>query len=289
MTTSRPQTCAAWLTGNQAVFNDHDVGNDEAPGAASFSRVVRAPQASTSIADQILARINEGHLPVGTRLPSEGLMAKDFGVSRPTVREALAALQFAGHVESRRGFGTVVISSDPVDAVKPRHALESWGDAIDLLEARLTIEPFALSVAAADPEPRALRGARELIGGMRLAVNDPELHASTDLRVHRALLQTCRNAFVRDAALELLDVSIDPLLAEARASAWTSDDVPRMWAEQHDAVCEAIVGGDGPAARAASLAHLRSVVDHVASAIEDQPGLRRRAETLLHSVDVQTR
>lgn len=264
------------------------MGNDEAPDAAPFSRVLRAPQASTSIADQILTRINEGVLPVGTRLPSEGLMAKDFGVSRPTVREALAALQFAGHVESRRGFGTVVISRETADAVKPQQALESWKDAIDLLEARLTIEPFALSLAAAGPEPRALRAARQLIGGMRLAVNDPELHASTDLRVHRALLQTCRNAFVRDAALELLDVSIDPLLAEARASAWTSDDVPRMWAEQHDAVCEAIVRGDGPAARAASLGHLRSVVDNVASAIQDQPTLHRRVEALLQNMDRQT-
>jgi len=73
----------------------------------------RAPLVSASVAEQLLVLIVDGTFSVGERLPSEVDLARDFRVSRPSVREALAALAFAGHVESRRGFGTVVISKEP--------------------------------------------------------------------------------------------------------------------------------------------------------------------------------
>lgn len=257
----------------------------------SFQPLQRPPHVSSSIAEQILNQITAGQLAVGARLPSEEVLAREFGVSRPTVREALAALQFAGHVESRRGYGTVVISSDAMaKTVSKSRPLESLTEAVDLLEARILIEPQALAVAAADPDPAALRAARELIGGMHLAVNDPELHATTDVRVHRALLHVCRNTFLRDSALDLLEVAVDPMLSTARTHAWTSPNLPHVWADQHDVVCDAIANGDADRARAGSLAHLASVVDNLAAATSDEPKLKQRMTGLLaqvatHAVD----
>jgi len=251
-----------------------------------FSPLPRARQVSAHVAEQILERIENGALPLGARLPSEAELARDFAVSRPSVREALAALQFAGHVESRRGFGTVVVSSKPAAGSRPRPPLQALGQAIDLLETRLVVEPHALASAAEDPDHLALKSARTLIHGMRVAAGDPELRASTDIRVHRALLAACRNTILRETAGELLDLCLDPMLLTARTKAWRSSDLPQVWADQHEVVCEAIASGDPEAARAGSLTHLASVVDNLAAVAATDPHLQRRLSAMTRRLGI---
>lgn len=256
-----------------------------------FTAVRRARHVSGHIADQIEARIADGTLAIGQRLPTEAELAQEFGVSRPTVREGLAALQFVGLVESRRGYGTVVVarSAEPgtgqLRAGGPRQgrpALASLGQALDLFETRLILEPAAMAIAAGDPDLAALEAAEELINGMDVAVDDPALHASTDIRVHRALLGVCRNEILRESAGELLDLVLDPMLTPARAHAWSSHDRPQDWAEQHRAVLDALRAGDAAAARAFSGAHLVSVLHGLAEVLPNEPGLTERvARTVL--------
>ena len=259
------------------------------PLTKTFGPVARAPQVSASIAEQILSRIKEGELPVGARLPTEAELAKDFGVSRPSVREALAALQFSGHVESRRGFGTVVVNADTAQSVEERRPLQTLREAVDLLETRLVLEPYALAAAAEDPDREALKNARRLIDGMRAAVNEPGLHASTDIRVHRSLLATCRNAVLRDAATRLVEMSLDPMLTRARTQAWSSDELPHRWTDHHEAVYEAIRDGDPKRARSSCLAHLASVVDNLAAATADDRELEHRMRKLMADVGLTNR
>jgi DNA-binding FadR family transcriptional regulator len=268
-----------------------DLGQAPSP---AFPTLTRAPQVSVSIAELILDRISSGSVPVGARLPGEVALAREFGVSRPSVREALAALQFAGYVESRRGFGTVVISRDAASAATAgaaptRRPLVELGQAIDLLETRLVLEPHALAVAAIDPDRGALAEAQALIRGMRVAVDEPGLPATTDITVHRALLRVCRNVILRESATELLDLALDPMLSTARTQAWASPDLPHVWADQHDVVCAAISAGDPDAARAGSLAHLGSVVDNLAAATAHEPALERRIRTMTAEVGITRR
>lgn len=255
------------------------------PGSSSFGPVARAPQVSASIAEQILSRIKAGELPVGSRLPTEAVLARDFGVSRPSVREALAALQFAGHVESRRGFGTVVVNADmAATSEEHRLPLQSLREAVDLLETRLVLEPYALASAAEDPDRAALKSARRLIDGMHAAVDEPGLHASTDILVHRSLLAACRNTVLRDAATRLVEMSLDPMLTTARTQAWASVDLPHRWTDHHEAVYKAIHDGDPAGARAGCLEHLASVVANLAAATAGDPELDHRMRKLLSDV-----
>jgi DNA-binding FadR family transcriptional regulator len=147
------------------------------------------------------------------------------------------------------------------------------------------LEPYALATAAIDPDAGALAEARELIQGMRVAVDEPGLHATTDIGVHRALLRVCRNVILRESAIELLDLALDPMLRIARTQAWASPDLPHVWADQHEVVCAAIVAGDPDAARAGSLAHLASVVDNLAAAAHE-PELARRISTMRAQVGI---
>jgi GntR family transcriptional regulator len=58
--------------------------------------------------DDLLEEISNSKLPPGAKLPTEGELAKHFGVSRATVREAVRGLVEAGYVTRRRGSGSYV-------------------------------------------------------------------------------------------------------------------------------------------------------------------------------------
>ena len=84
------------------------------------------------VARSIAASIAEGRYAPGDRLPSERGLADSFGVSRPTVRDAMIALEFQGLVEARQGSGVYVIArgKSEDDAAEPEIS------ALELTEAR---------------------------------------------------------------------------------------------------------------------------------------------------------
>ena len=261
--------------------------------ATGIRPLQRAPLVSASVAEQLVGLIADGTFAVGERLPSEVDLARDFQVSRPSIREALAALAFAGHVESRRGFGTVVVSKEPsagrvgtgVPASRPHQGLASLDEAVDLLEVRLLLEPSAMASAAVDPNAEKLDIARSLIDGMRVAVEEPRLRVSSDVRVHRALLEVCPNTRLKQSTTEVLELSLDPMLLETRTQAWASPELPMCWADQHLEVCDAIAAGDPERARMASRAHLASVVNNFAVATEHDPLLQRRISAFMRTAE----
>ena len=261
--------------------------------ATGIRPLQRAPLVSASVAEQLVGLIVDSTFAVGDRLPSEVDLARDFQVSRPSIREALAALAFAGHVESRRGFGTVVVSKEPsagrvgaaVPSPRPHEGLASLDEAVDLLEVRLLLEPSAMASAAVDPNVEKLDIARSLVDGMRVAVEEPGLRVSSDVRVHRALLEVCPNTRLRQSTAEVLELSLDPMLLETRTQAWASPELPLCWADQHLEVCDAIAAGDPERARMASREHLASVVNNFAVATENDPLLQRRISAFMRTAD----
>jgi GntR family transcriptional repressor for pyruvate dehydrogenase complex len=76
----------------------------------TFEKVTQArfKKKSSFIADQILRMINSGRYNAGSKLPSERVITEQMGVSRPSLREAISALQIVGVLESRPGDGTYV-------------------------------------------------------------------------------------------------------------------------------------------------------------------------------------
>src|SRR5690349_3269825 len=89
------------------------------------------------IADQIAALIERGEYRPGQRLPPERDLAKQLGVSRPSVREALIALEVEGYVEVRIGSGVYVVDRTDKDAVAP---LPADSGPFELIKARWLIE-----------------------------------------------------------------------------------------------------------------------------------------------------
>jgi DNA-binding FadR family transcriptional regulator len=106
------------------------------------------------IADQIRGLIKTGEFPAGSRLPPERDLARQLGVSRPSVREALIALEVEGMVEVRIGSGIYVLAST---ATLPANGPDAAAGPFELLRARYVIESecAALAAKSAKKAPRA--------------------------------------------------------------------------------------------------------------------------------------
>ena len=101
------------------------------------------------VVEQIRGMIDAGELSPGDQLPTTHELADAMQVSRPSVREALAALEILGMVDSRPGSGCYVRTPPaPVAQQELKPILSSWASAEDILEARLAYEPVCARLAA---------------------------------------------------------------------------------------------------------------------------------------------
>ena len=96
------------------------------------------------IADQIAVLIEKGEYGPGERLPPERNLAKQLGVSRPSVREALIALEVEGYVEVRVGSGVYVLGLRPATPA----TLPADSGPFELIRARWLIEAECGAFAA---------------------------------------------------------------------------------------------------------------------------------------------
>ncbi|MGB7447492.1 MAG: FadR/GntR family transcriptional regulator [Ornithinimicrobium sp.] len=243
-----------------------------------FESLERSRPMSVRIAEHVVDRIQSGEFPLGMRLPSETELARQFGVSRPSVREALGALQFVGYVDSVRGSGTRVISLTPQldpptgpPEVTPREVLRFF-------EARLLLEPQVAAMAARDPDLDRLAEAEKLIEAMELVAHEPALHGETDLRVHRALSQACHNTFATEPVLRLLDVLASPALNAVRQQAWGERELPPIWHGHHRETVQAIRTHDPRAAAESTWRHVASSARNALAVVADDPGVDEQAK-----------
>ena len=137
----------------------------EAPADGNVGQQVRVPKMAELVASQLRRRIVTGELAEGDALPSEAVLMTQFGVSRPTLREAFRILEAESLIVVRRGAGgggRVQLPSDDVAARYAALVLEHRRTPVqDVWEARSLFEPPAAGVLAAhrsEADIAALRG-----------------------------------------------------------------------------------------------------------------------------------
>lgn len=232
------------------------------------------------VARELALEIRHGRFPVGSALPSEAALAERFGISRPSVREALSALQFGGYVVSRRGAGSVVQSDRPRLAPEEQ-AAHTWSEVVDILEARLVVEPAAVYLATADPDPAALDAAHELVHGMAIAIEAPDVAGRTDHRVHLAVARVCRNAVLVEQIGTLLQRASGALWQAGQHRTWDDECALRSWNDDHMRLITALSSGHGEQAATIMRHHLRSAARNVLGVDALPPSARRRLELMI--------
>lgn len=172
-----------------------------------FERV-RPRKVSAVAAEQIVEAIQRGDFPVGGRLPSEFDLAEQMGVSRPSIREALSALQAMALIESRPGSGNYVLRApSSVDERNAVGLIESEAGCLEVMEAREALEPAVAALAAGKVAKPALTKLRDALKrmGQFAAKNDFEAYFQADKAFHRALADAAGNALVTSALGPLID------------------------------------------------------------------------------------
>jgi GntR family transcriptional regulator, transcriptional repressor for pyruvate dehydrogenase complex len=202
-------------------------------------------RAFEAIIVQIEQAIGSGQLAPGDRLPSERELARTFGVSRSSVREALRVLEMFGVVTARRGSGadsgsTVRAGAETglARALRLHSALLRIPER-DLVDARILLETHAVRAAAERAEPDAVEPLRELLARIAQAGSPEELDR-LDAAFHAALGALSGNA--------LLPVLVEALHDSTGAEDWEAARALRV--AEHEQVLDAIERGDGDEAAA---------------------------------------
>ena len=220
-------------------------------------RAVQSSRLYELIVQQIEESIRKGDLSEGSQLPAERDLAKQFGVSRTAVREAIKALQEKGLVDAFPGRGTFVTSGTStsmrrsLDQIIKSGETDGWEDLVGVRE---ILEPEISALAATRATEQDLATMRDAVEVMDKTARDSDAYIEADLDFHLALAEAAGNAIV----LSLID-SIVGLLREQRLRIFQTGSGPERGQFHHRRILEAVERHDPQGARAAMQAHLMQV------------------------------
>jgi len=237
------------------------------------------------VAGAVAGGIAAGQYLVGSRLPSERDLAEEFGVSRPTVREAMIALEIRGLVEARPGSGIYVTEATPTPGPAPELDI----GAFELTEARRLFEGEACALAASaitDEELAELDAIlADMVGENTLSTS---LGEQADRRFHMTIAKATRNAAIVMVVENLWDLRWRSPLCAAMLERARQVGV-RPLIEDHDVILNALKARDPRRARDAMRAHLSRVIEGLLTATEMDALARTRSDVEARRLEMARR
>ncbi|MDP3606241.1 MAG: FadR/GntR family transcriptional regulator, partial [Polaromonas sp.] len=192
------------------------------------------------IAGQLRALISAGEFAVNTRLPAERDLAKQLGVSRPSVREALIAMEVEGWVEVRTGSGVYVLdrSSHAAAASRPQIAADEWGP-LELIRARRVVEGEIASIAALQAKRKHISAMVKALDMMKNDAGRGVLPLEGDRAFHTAIVESCDNVVLIETVQRFWDSRRGPLFERLggyfeNLKSWTAA------ISEHEAILKAV-------------------------------------------------
>ncbi|MEU6238061.1 FadR/GntR family transcriptional regulator [Kitasatospora sp. NPDC047058] len=224
---------------------------------SSLGGSLGGPLSRSPLVDQATGRLQEritaGQWPVGSRLPGEVALAKELGVGRSTVREALRALAGAGLVQSRQGAG-VFVTAD-----RPR---EDWparlrrAELVHVYEVRTMVEVQAARLAAVRRDEADVAALERALTARREAgAADDAQFVDADIALHTAVVAAAHNPVLSDLFAEFVPV-LRERLVELVGLLGLRDGDPGHGYAAHAELVEAVQRGDAEGAGRALEAEL---------------------------------
>jgi GntR family transcriptional repressor for pyruvate dehydrogenase complex len=228
---------------------------ERSPQPRRRPRMIRG--ASEQVAVQIQHYIQDEHLQPGDFLGREEDLAAEFGVSRPTLREALKLLASGKLIRANKGPGGGIFVAHTAEEGMGLSLSDAIGMMLEtgsitleeLLDARLLLEVPLAGRAAYQPNEENLERLREAIS--KGVPNDPDRRAAIDAEFHRAIAEAAGNR-VLQALTGWIYAVVQPSLNRELHGAVVDSAV----AEQHEALLAAIEKGDPARAERAMKDHL---------------------------------
>jgi GntR family transcriptional repressor for pyruvate dehydrogenase complex len=218
---------------------------------------IKPKKVSSQIADQIRESILAGDFSPGDKLPPERELAEMFGVSRPSVREALNILSSAGLVMSYQGGGTVVQSLvDPNQGNSLSELIRSQQErALEVIEVRKCMESWTAFYAAQRALPEDLRRMEEILTGMEKNLVGQQPSEDFDANLHIVIARATHNIVWLHLMQSIFDAMKEFQRGVWRAVYLTQEDHNLLY-RHHAAIVAAIRTKDAEGAREAMMHHL---------------------------------
>lgn len=237
---------------------------------------------SDDIVERIETLILEGSLRPGERLPAERALAEDFGVSRPSLREAIQKLVARGLLISRHGGGTFVSDSLGSSFRDPMlELLENNPEAQrDLIEFRHTLEgacAYYAALRATDLDRQRLKAAFERVQDCYLQqgrVSRSE-EGRTDALFHLAIAEASHNAVLLHTIRSLFDLLEHNVVTNIGGMLPLGSVVRDRLLAQHEALYRAIVDGRADDARRKASEHLNYVQEVLVDTLDEAKRIER--------------
>ena len=241
------------------------------------------------IARRIERMIHSGVYPVATRLPPERVLSEQFGVSRPTMREALIALEVRGLVDIVQGSGVYVASRIATGAMPAQPAgSDTVTNPFEATEARRLLEgeiAFLAATTASQEEINALEKIVAEIGSEELTQEQRE---QADRLFHLELARTTQNDLLVEMVEKLWDARyVSPLCVYFFSRARNMGSGPP--AEEHALIVAALRARDSAKARQLMRDHLARVIESLLAATEADSIERARLKMIERSYDFAKR
>lgn len=232
------------------MWSDRSDRSDQQRGATPEVSILYAQTGMKRLYIQIVEHVcqmaRDGRLKPGDRLPPERELASQLNASRASVREALAALEVLGVVDSRPGIGNVVRDGARLAAWPPPPDLLGSVSPHEILEARLMFEPVAATLAAKRAQPDDIKVLRDMLDRMRHCVRDKDwsMFHSLDREFHAFITSLTRN--------DLISSVLGTVFEQMKERLWTTlktqsaHDASRFssYQEAHETIVDCLESGD---------------------------------------------
>jgi len=231
---------------------------------------VRAGQTNEQVVARVYELIKEQALRPGDRLPPERELAKQLGISRPSLRAGLGSLISMGVLKSRQGAGTFLVDGPPALNSEPLRLLaDLHGFSYEhMFETRSILEVGATGLAAERATGDQLATMAEEITEMFVALKDPQQFLVHDMAFHRAVAAASGNP-----TLATLVEMVSGILYERRRTTIERAHDFNEALEMHRKIYKAIRSHQPDAAREAMREHI--LLAHRAFALEEKQQKQR--------------
>lgn len=221
----------------------------------------QVPRLYLRVAKQVASYIAIGELKPGDQLPSERDLAKTFNVSRPTIREAMIALELSGLIQVRTGSGVYITHS------KPKLSLADKGiGPFEVLELRRLVEPGACALAAVRMNKTQLAKLKRIVAAMKKRGNNPSMQQS-DKEFHTLIAESTENAAIAATVNWLWELREHSELNRVFHARILEEGIfPNV--DQHERVLQALSKADAEMAQQAMSDHLDYAIEMAATYFE---------------------
>lgn len=218
----------------------------------------RGPSLADTLASRLREEIGEGRLAAGAKLPSEHEISDAYGVSRPTVREAIGRLKHDGLVVTRQGSGVFVAEAGapPVFRLEVTDFADK-DDIANVVAFLMAVEAAATELAARRRSAADLAAIRAQLDAMQAAIERGDPGVDEDVAFHRAIVEATGNPYFREFS-NFLDRKVRHFIRTARQNSARHDGLTQAVQVEHVRIFEALEKGDAAAARTAAEQHVRN-------------------------------